>query len=155
MQSLEYHEENERGENYMITGFFGPGSSGQQQELWSPMVNFDLIDKDNNGKALQTGLVAVIDTGSDFCRIDSALANKYNLVPTREVRDRSGGFTGMVKVYFVLIHLSDGTALQLNCASGQFRELGFGFDFLLGMDAIGHFELLVAKPRQEVTLRLI
>jgi hypothetical protein len=137
----------------MIRGFFGPIYPAQISALWSPMVNFDLIDPNNSETALQAELVALIDTGSDFCRIDAALATKHNLVSIGEVHDVSGGTNGMVKAYSVSTRLGDGTRLVVQCPAGQFRGAGAAFDLLFGMDAIGRFEILIARSQQEVTLR--
>jgi hypothetical protein len=139
----------------LIKGFFAAASSQQNPALWAPMAHFDLSSAtDNNAtNVVEEGLTALIDTGSDYCRIDAALALKHSLTQIRTIPDRSGGSTSIVKVYSLQIILDGGQKLSLQCPSGSLRSGGFPFDFLLGMDAIGHFELVVARPRQEVTLR--
>ena len=102
-------------------------------------------------------LVALIDTGSDLCRIDEKLAEAHNLYRTRSlVKSKNEGHDYINRSFACQVILEDSTKLHLICAAFNLRgEGGAAFDFLFGMDAIRHFDLSVVRSEEKVTLRYL
>jgi predicted aspartyl protease len=141
-------------------GYFGPASAnGGDETLWMPMIKFSLsraiLPEDEH--IVARDLVALIDTGSDLCRIDEQVAEKHNLYRTRSlVKARNEGRDYTNETFLCQIIFDDFTKLHLICAAFKLRgEGGAAFDFLLGMDAIRHFDLSVVRSEEKVTLRYL
>jgi hypothetical protein len=149
-----------RGVDAVVTGYFGPinSTAAHASELWGPMIRFSLSNATHPSQCniVETDLTALIDTGSDLSRIDDGLAVKHNLHQLGQMSAVSGGLSSTVNLYSLQITLSDlprSHLLQLQCPSVQLRSSGAPYDFLLGMDAVRFFELLVVRSRQIVNLR--
>jgi hypothetical protein len=141
-------------------GYFGPASaSGSDQALWMPMIKFSLSNAilPEDEHIVARDLVALIDTGSDLCRIDERLAETHNLYRTRSIiKSRNEGRDYTNSSFACQIILEDSTKLHLICAAFNLRgDGGAAFDFLFGMDAIRHFDLSVVRSEEKVTLRYL
>jgi hypothetical protein len=138
----------------MIIGYFGPISAANIPDLWGPMIRFSLSKSTRPAETeiVERDLVALIDTGSDLCRVDTALATKYNLIERGTMPAVGSGVQSIVQTYSLQVILEDQTKLQLTCPSVRLREVGAPFDFLFGMDAIRFFDLSIARSRQAVSL---
>ena len=144
----------------MITGKIRantPGTAGTP-ELFTPMLDgvslSDSIDQ-NPPHIVKTNLVALIDTGSDFCRIDGNLA--ASLPSLRYIKDVpviGATGAGTEKVYSLQIIIED-VILPVFCLTASLRSGGSLSDLLFGMDAIRHFDLKVNRSLERVTLTWI
>ena len=143
----------------MVSGFFGPISRGGASEpaFQGPMLRISLSDTlpPEPLNIIEPDLIALIDTGSDICGIDSALVKKHGLITRGKTPAISTAGQTSVEMCEVRIILQDGQALRMVCRVVSIREVSAEFDFLFGMDAIRFFRLSVAKPLNEVTLQLL
>jgi hypothetical protein len=122
--------------------------------LWMPMVRVSLSDSIdlNVQNVVNDDIVALVDTGSDYCRIDVEFVKKYpNLKQLGEMKAASPTGTAIEKMYAAQI-IIDGHPVPTICLSAPLREVGNQFDLLLGMDVIRHFELSVIRSHPLVTL---
>jgi predicted aspartyl protease len=141
-------------------GYFGPASANAgDQTLWMPMIRFSLSNAvlPEDEHIVAQDLVALIDTGSDYCRIDERIAETHNLYRTRNlIRARNDGKEYLNQTFLCQVILQDLTKLHLICAAFKLRgDGGAAFDFLLGMDAIRQFDLSVIRSEERVTLRYL
>jgi hypothetical protein len=141
-------------------GYFGPASAnGSDHALWMPMIKFSLssaiLPEDEH--IVARDLVALIDTGSDLCRIDNRLAETYHLFPAGAIiKARNEGKDYVSQSFVCQVILEDSTKLHLICAALNLRgDGGAAFDFLFGMDAIRRFDLSVVRSEERVTLRYL
>jgi predicted aspartyl protease len=151
------------GETSMIMhGRFGPlradpGVPATSPELFQPPIDAVSISDSVDPKAVhivESGLVALIDTGADFCCIDKKLADKYpSLVVFRDHQAQHGA-TGQSdsKIYNLQI-IFGGVRLQMYASTAALRSDGMLCDLLLGMEAIRLFDLNI--NRAEGLVRLI
>jgi hypothetical protein len=144
----------------IITGTFAPctPSAASTPHLWMPMLQgvsiSDATDQ-NIQNIIDKDLVALIDTGSDYCRIDQSLASKYPSLKQVGEMD-SIGATGPGKEKLYELQIIFGTVrFQAICATAILRSGGSLFDLLIGMDAIRFFELSVVRARHQVTMTWI
>ena len=141
----------------MLAGFFASVTwvNAENPSVWGPMIKFSLSDATSleSENIVARDLVALIDTGSDYCRIDQAIVASHSLSVIGEARSKSVGQETIVKTYNCQIILGEDIKLQLMCGSTVLRESGAAFDLILGMDAIRFFELTVNRSAPLVTLR--
>lgn len=141
----------------MLTGFFASVTwmNVESPIVWGPMIKFSLSNATslNTENIIARDLVALIDTGSDYCRIDDRIVAEHDFRVIGEARSKSVGQETIVKTYNCQVILSDDIKLQLMCGSTVLRASGASFDLILGMDAIRFFELTVNRSVPLVTLR--
>jgi hypothetical protein len=140
----------------VITGTFGPSNPSltAYPTLWMPMIKVSLSDSSDPGlrHIIEENVIALIDTGSDFCRIDQAMINRHP--GFKQVGEgKSTGATGseVEKIYNLQI-IIENLSFQMLCFEAPLRSGGNSFDLLFGMDAIRFFDLSVVRSRQMVTL---
>jgi hypothetical protein len=144
----------------MLIGKIRANNAGTEgtPELFVPMLDgvslSDAIDQ-NPRHIVRTDLVALIDTGSDFCRIDRQLAAS---IPTlkyiKDVPSLSASGGGTESVYSLQIIVEE-YLLPVFCLTASLRSSGSLSDLLFGMDAIRHFDLKVNRSLERVTLTWI
>jgi hypothetical protein len=141
----------------MVSGFFGAITLGGASvfEYQAPMIWFSLSKTipPDAVNIVESGLIALIDTGADMCSIDSALVKKHKLILGPKIPTIAAGVQKAFHTCEVRIILEDGQPLQLMCRSVALRASSSQFDFLFGMDAIRFFCLSVTKSLGEVTLQ--
>ena len=121
------------------------------------MIRISLSDATHNGTEhiVDNDVLALIDTGSDLCRIDEEMINKYSFEPVGTTQTVTPTGRGTFKVYLVQIVL-DGHRLILYCPAVPLRRYeGAIYDMLLGMDVIRYFDLTVSRAQSLVTLSWI
>ena len=108
-------------------------------------------------KILAAGLVGLIDTGADFCRIDVNVAEKYKLTKTQPILSVTAGgsvstevFSG--QLYFPAINF---TFEANRMPASKFTEGRALFDIILGMDFLSRFDLRVRAKDNIVELELV
>jgi hypothetical protein len=143
----------------MATGFFGPANASAREvtTLWMPMIRVSLSNATNNEAEhiVDDDVLALIDTGSDLCRIDDEMVNKYQFKPIGTTQTVTPTGRGAFKVYLVQMIL-DRHRLMLYCPAVPLRRYeGAIYDILLGMDAIRYFDLTVSRVQSLVTLSWI
>jgi hypothetical protein len=143
----------------MATGLFGPANASARETptLWMPMIRVSLSDTIHNETQhiVDDDVLALIDTGSDLCRIDEEMANKYSFKTIGITQTVTPTGRGIFKVYLVQMIL-DGHSLLLYCPAVPLRRYeGAIYDMLLGMDVIRYFDLTVSREQSLVTLSWI
>ena len=141
----------------MLTGFFGPQLQNADPSLWSPMIKVALSDSvdPNHQHVVASDLTALIDTGSDYCRIDEDVATRFGLQIEKYVPAFLAGEQSKNAIYHGQLVFEDATWMQVFFGSGTFRKNGLLFDLLVGMDVIRFYELTVARKSQAVSLRWV
>jgi hypothetical protein len=100
-------------------------------------------------------LTCLIDTGSDFCRIDDGLAEQYNLPTLGKVQSFGMGASITVNTYKCGIIFDEGAQLIVGFGGYPFHQDQNDFDLSLGMQALQHFESSLAAVAQKATLRFL
>jgi hypothetical protein len=143
-----------------INGKIKPNTTGTAgtPELFMPMIYGVSLSDSTEGNPphiVRTDLVALIDTGSDFCRIDRVLA--ASLPSLKYLGEMSViGATGPAGecVYSLQIIVGD-VQLPVFCLTASLRSSGSLSDLLFGMDAIRHFDLRINRSLEQVSLTWI
>jgi predicted aspartyl protease len=146
----------------IIHGRFGPlradpGVPATSQELFQPLIDAVSISDSVDPKVanvVESGLVALIDTGSDLCCIDKKLAEKYPSLVVFKDHQAQHGATGQgdSKIYNLQI-IFGSVWLQMYASTAALRSDGMLCDLLLGMQAIRFFDLNI--NRADGLVRLI
>jgi hypothetical protein len=141
----------------ILTGFFQSITQARKQkELWAPMIKISLSNSTNiNQENIVTNdIVALIDTGSDFPRIDIPLATKYQLIQTGTSQSVSLGKEGDISIYACQVIMPGLPIFQVGtCGASALRSGGSTFDFILGMEILRFFEVYVNQHESKVILR--
>jgi hypothetical protein len=144
----------------MIIGTIRENTPGTADtpELFMPMLdNVSLSDSiaRNPPHIVRGGLVALIDTGSDFCRIDRSIAASLpSLKYIKDIPVVSATGSAQEHVFSLQIIVED-IILPVFCVTASLRSGGSLSDLLFGMDAIRHFDLKVNRSLGRVTLTWI
>jgi hypothetical protein len=124
--------------------------------LYSPMIKVSVSKLEpTGGAAAPFDLVAMIDTGSDQCRIDNNVAVRLKLQVLTQGTSRHWDDHIKSDFYGAWTSFEDGTLLPLTCQGINLRDDKFLFDMLIGMAALQHFETIVAPPTSSVTMRFL
>jgi hypothetical protein len=125
--------------------------------LYSPMIKVSVSKlRPVDGVAASFDLIAMVDTGSDYCRIDIGVATRLNLEVLTQ-GESSHHFDEHVtsNFYGAWTIFEDKTVLPLTCLGIQLKDDHYLFDMLIGMAALQHFETIVAPQTETVTLRFV
>jgi len=143
----------------MIYGTFRPMFHGTDTlpGCWCPMVEVSFSDSRYPAlpNVVATNLTALIDTGADFCRIDTELAKRTRLTAHNKLPSISAGGTNIVDVFRGQIILGDGTILDVDLCEAPLRSAGCQYDFLLGMEALRFFDLTISRKENRITLQFV
>jgi Aspartyl protease len=109
---------------------------------------------------IESDLTALLDTGSDKCVVDSALAEKHKLSDIGKAKSQTMTGTEYWSNYVLFVSLYDNDInkeirVRLVCASTNIRLRGQPFDLILGMEFIRHFDLEIARSRGVVSLQVV
>jgi hypothetical protein len=115
------------------------------------MIKVSLGDATGDKPNIVQDAVALVDTGSDFCRIDDDIVGANRFTQVGEITSKHENVTFTRKTYIVQI-IIDGHCLPLICAGFPIHSSGSVFDVLLGMDAIRLFDLSVNRSQHRVSL---
>jgi hypothetical protein len=143
----------------MIEVFFSPLRIGEPQpakELWAPMIRVSLIIPTKAGvDQIVSNITCLIDTGSDYCRMDDSLAINYGLPSIGTGISHGMGAAINVSSYQCGVIFDETARLLIGFAGYPFRSDNNNFDLLLGMQALQHFEFSLAAAAQKATLRFL
>ncbi|HTO79615.1 MAG TPA: hypothetical protein VMJ31_07560 [Methylocystis sp.] len=93
-------------------------------------------------EAIERGLSAIIDTGSDVTRIDVGLANKFHLKRTGDITSNFAGIQASSAVYSAqLIFEEQRFVLGGEFSATNFRDGGYLHDVILGWDVLHYFDI--------------
>jgi hypothetical protein len=143
----------------VINDIFAPctTAAASTPQLWMPMIQgvsvSDSTDP-NRPNIIENNLVALIDTGSDYCRIDANLAAKHSSLTQIGTMNALGATGPGAEKIFSLQIIFGQVRFQSACATAVLRSGGSLFDLLLGMDAIRFFDLNIVRSRHLVTLSM-
>ena len=139
----------------MANGFFGPMRDDKQNhpDIWTPYIRLALTDE--AGATLESDVLALIDTGADVCYIDNELAKKIGLVPVNRLKAFTG--TGskeslLFKCTFLINDQPKDSRLTMATVGADLASNGMNHRVLLGMEALGHFDLRISRSKQLVEL---
>ena len=148
------------GEGSVIVGKFRPlqpGAAGTP-EFFSPvLLGVSISDAIDNQRphVIKRDLVTLVDTGADLCRVDTALAASLPSLTYLGTMDQaSGNGTAKQKLYKFQILIED-VCLPVFCLTSSLRSAGSLFDLSVGMEVIRHFDLIVSRSRDQVSLEWI
>jgi len=137
----------------VVSGLFEPDnqSAVNTPSIWKPMIKVSLGDGPGDTPNIVRDAVALVDTGSDFCRIDDDIIGSHPFRQVGEMTSKHENVTFTRKTYIVQI-IIDGHCLPLICSAFPIHSSGSVFDVLLGMDAIRLFDLSLNRSQHRVTL---
>jgi predicted aspartyl protease len=138
----------------MITGFFAPMREGSPKPIWSPMLLVSLGNGLDPGIKLivETGVLALADTGADVCYIDIELAQRLKLLELGSSKNYSAAGVVTSPIFGGQIVLSDGSMLQMAMVGSYMQKNGFRHRVLLGMEALHHFRMVVTRKTDKFSL---
>jgi hypothetical protein len=104
--------------------------------------------------------VEIIDTGSTRCLIDVDFVHKYNVpsIGTATNRVSEGTIDSTIHDLYVSLYdkeKNEITRLRRICAAIPMRSIGRPFDFIIGMDIIGVFDLHLNLAKNLVSFQEI
>src|SRR6202044_1461258 len=110
---------------------------GESTLVYSPMIKVH-VTKDEPSKLSEIpplDVIALIDTGSDYCRIDNMIASSLNLQVLTSGTSRHDNDHITSDIYGAWVTFEDRTTLPLASQGFHFRSTGTLFDMIIGMDA--------------------
>jgi hypothetical protein len=120
-----------------------------------PVVDINLykIDEHDTVAELTKGVVALVDTGSNVCAIDLALAQQFSLKVAERKQATMGDQVIEVNAYDVSWRLP-GTEFLFSARVGgqQLRARGAAWSFVLGMDYLQLFSVQIVVANNLVLL---
>ncbi len=142
----------------MITGQFQPQRAGSPIEMYCPAVVIHIsgrVSKVRQNPDIEY-VQALIDTGSDGCIIDKKTAAALSLAPLNTTTLTTAAGQVNANVYSVQITFANDTdsttMLNLVVAELDMEGTGMQHRFVLGMSAIRHFDLVVRRSANIVSL---
>jgi hypothetical protein len=114
----------------------------------SPMITLSISDLQSN--VIKDGATALVDTGSETTSIDEKLVSTL-IVIKNNFEVRGAGGTIKTKTYGVGLSI-DGHPRGVECAALSFRDSGYHFDLIIGMDLLHSFDLSINHSRRWISL---
>lgn len=113
-------------------------------------------NKVGSPKVAEANLVGLIDTGSDFCRIDSSLAKRVGLTKSGEIESYAAdGLKTKTDVFYGQLYFPEAQlTFDASMPSGPFREAE-NFDVILGMDFLRLFYVRILVRADLVDLEFV
>jgi hypothetical protein len=138
----------------MITIYFHAIREQPSKDRWAPMVTVSLSvpSKAAGEPIVVPNVVAMIDTGSDSCRIDDDLASQYSIPVIGRSTSYSMGNPIEVNVYRCSIIFDRSAQLQADLGGAQFQQQKNHFSLLLGMQALQFFDFSMSSAEQKAVL---
>jgi hypothetical protein len=137
-----------------LQGLFGPllKASSDQPSLRTPFLKLSLCNDPDYAKTMAgwppvvaSGLVGLIDTGSDLCCVDTALAKRLGLPKGEAINSVAAGNAGVTDTYSAQFYFPEANLVfhAPTMPARSFREAGMLFDIILGMDFLSCFEIRI------------
>jgi hypothetical protein len=87
------------------------------------------------------GLVALVDTGADYCRVDGELTTRLKLIKQGSVRSMSVGSAQEADVFaMVLCFGKENYPIRVSAPAANLRGAGLLFDIIIGQDVLKFFQ---------------
>jgi hypothetical protein len=120
-----------------------------------PCVEVSLVGNDWDRKILpppifKEHLIAIIDTGSDICKIDSTLISELGAKVIGRNNVSYTGVRGIADVYNVSILIKPGYVFNGSMAAADLKSMGF--DMLLGYDMLRSFDVEIRHSANVVLM---
>ena len=126
----------------------------QARELRSPLIKVSLIVPTKAGvDQIIPNLTCLIDTGSDYCPLDTGFAETNNLPTLGKVTSFGMGASISVDTYKCTVIFDDTARLAVGFGGYPFRMEKNDFDLSLGMQALQHFDFVLKAAEQKATLQ--
>jgi hypothetical protein len=121
-------------------------------DTWAPMLEISLgiPSKIAGGTIVVPKITAMIDTGSDVCRIDDDLTHQYSIPITGRTTSHGMGNPTDVNTYRCSIIFDESFQLQVDFAGYPFQREG-NRDVTRRTESVAAPEGLETKPNIEVT----
>ncbi len=111
------------------------------------------LGDDRLPSGMKGGLTAVIDTGSDVTRIDTALVEMFHLRAIGEISSSFTGINSQTSIYIAqMVFPQEMLVIGGPVTAVNLRATGNYHDVILGLDVLSGFELMVSEKLNVVSL---